>query len=109
MAVSWGVFALYDPASYIESVAPTLTSASPTDNSSAVAVGSDIVLNFSENVAIGSGNVVISNGNGDTRTISITDAGQVTLNMAQVTIGRPACKQQLQRADGRSRHQGPGG
>jgi methionine-rich copper-binding protein CopC len=69
---------------------PTLVSASPTDNSSAVAVGSNIVLNFSENVAAGTGNIVISNSAGDTRTISITDASQVTLNLGQVTINPTA-------------------
>ncbi|TAN52683.1 MAG: hypothetical protein EPN21_03345 [Methylococcaceae bacterium] len=65
---------------------PTLFSSSPADNAAAVAADSSIVLAFSESVQAGAGNIVISNGNGDTRTISISDATQVNVSGSTVTI-----------------------
>ena len=73
----------------VDAAAPTLSAASPADNASAVAVGSNIVLTFSESVALGTGNIVISNG-ADTRTISVTDANQVTMSGMQVTVNPTA-------------------
>jgi methionine-rich copper-binding protein CopC len=84
--------------------APVLTSATPADNSGAVSASANIVLNFSSAVHAGSGYITISDGatqtymgrDGllhtrlvgvtDTRTISIADASQVTINGSQVTI-----------------------
>jgi uncharacterized delta-60 repeat protein len=66
--------------------APTLSAVTPTDNASAVAVDSNIVITFSEVVQAGTGNIVITNGNGDTRTISVTNSGQVTISGKTVTI-----------------------
>jgi methionine-rich copper-binding protein CopC len=65
---------------------PTLISSTPKDNATAVAVGNNLVLTFSEPVQAGSGNIVISNGAGDTRTIAVTDASQVTITNNTVTI-----------------------
>ncbi|MDD2161168.1 cadherin domain-containing protein [Pseudomonas sp. MIL19] len=80
-----------DNASYlVDTAAPTLSSSNPVDNVTAVAVGSNIVLTFNEAVVSGSGNIIISNGVGDTRTISVTDATQVTISGNQVTINPTA-------------------
>jgi len=69
-----------------DTTAPSLASSTPADNATGVAIGSNIVLTFSENVAAGSGNIVISNGVGDTRTIAVGDASQVTISGATVTL-----------------------
>lgn len=69
-----------------DTIAPTLTANSPVDNATAVAVGSNVVLTFSENVTAGTGDIVISNGTGDSRTIAVSDAMQVTISGNQVTI-----------------------
>jgi methionine-rich copper-binding protein CopC len=84
--------------------APVLTSATPADNTGSVQTGANIVLNFSSAMRAGSGYITISDGatqtymgrDGlmhtrlvgatDTRTISIADASQVTINGNQVTI-----------------------
>ncbi len=73
----------------VDTVAPLLQSSSPADNATAVAAGSNIVLTFGENVSAGIGNITISNGI-DTRTISITDATQVTISGTQITINPTA-------------------
>ncbi|WP_079204027.1 cadherin domain-containing protein [Pseudomonas sp. CC6-YY-74] len=79
--------AVADNSSYlVDTTAPTLSSSSPADNATAVAVGSNIVLTFSEAVVAGSGDIVISDGVDDMRTISVTDATQVTISGNQVTI-----------------------
>ncbi|WKA26142.1 choice-of-anchor I family protein [Bradyrhizobium roseum] len=69
---------------------PVLTAASPADNAADVAAGNNIVLTFNEAVAAGTGNIVISNGAGDTRTIAIGDASQVTISGNTVTINPTA-------------------
>jgi methionine-rich copper-binding protein CopC len=84
--------------------APVLTSATPADNAGAVSTSANIVLNFSAAVHAGSGYITISDGatqtymgrDGlmhtrlvgatDTRTVSISDASQVTIDGNQVTI-----------------------
>ena len=48
------------------------------------------MLTFDEAVAAGTGNIVISNGAGDTRTIAISDASQVTISGNSVTINPTA-------------------
>jgi uncharacterized protein YjiK/methionine-rich copper-binding protein CopC len=72
-----------------DTTAPTLSSSTPADNATAV-TGSRIELVFSEPVFAGSGSIVISNGAGDTRTVSVTDASQVSFNGATVTINLSA-------------------
>ncbi|WP_213287304.1 choice-of-anchor I family protein [Bradyrhizobium sp. sGM-13] len=69
-----------------DATGPTLTAATPADNATAVAAGNNIVLTFDEAVMAGTGNIVISNGAGDTRTIAINDASQVTISGNTVTI-----------------------
>ncbi|KQV88543.1 hypothetical protein ASD15_25990 [Massilia sp. Root351] len=87
---------------------PVLTSATPADNTGSVHAGANIVLNFSAAMRAGSGYITISDGatqtymgrDGllhtrlvgatDTRTISIADASQVTINGNQVTINPSA-------------------
>lgn len=70
----------------IDSAVPTLSTASPADNAVSVPLAGSIVLTFNENIAAGTGNIVISNGSGDTRTIAISDATQVTIAGKTVTI-----------------------
>jgi len=70
----------------IDNVAPTVASVTPVDNATAVAVTDNIVITLSENVQAGTGNFVIDNGAGDVRTISVTDATQVTVLNNTVTI-----------------------
>jgi VCBS repeat-containing protein len=72
-----------------DTTAPTLSSSTPADNATAVAVGSNLVLTFSEAVQAGTGNIVISNGT-DTRTISVTDATQVSISGSSVTMNPTA-------------------
>ena len=75
-----------DHASYlVDAAAPTLSSSAPTDNETDIAIGNNITLTFNETVLAGSGNIVISNGT-DTRTISISDATQVSISGSIVTI-----------------------
>ncbi|WP_211231699.1 Ig-like domain-containing protein, partial [Ottowia thiooxydans] len=72
----------------IDTTAPTLSGSSPADNTSGVAVASQLVLSFSEAVKAGVGQIVLTNtGNaGDTRSISIGDAAQVTIAGSTVTV-----------------------
>ncbi|MEI7934832.1 MAG: Ig-like domain-containing protein, partial [Chlorobiaceae bacterium] len=72
-----------------DTVAPTLISSTPADNASAVGMDSDIVLTFSETVQAGTGDIVISDGT-DTRTISISDATQVSISGSTATINPTA-------------------
>lgn len=66
-------------------IAPTLVSSTPADNTITAMVTSNIVLNFSESIQAGSGNLILSDGT-DVRTISISDANQVTISGSTVTI-----------------------
>jgi VCBS repeat-containing protein len=76
----------FTAAELTDATGPTLTAATPADNAIAVAAGSNIVLTFDEAVAAGTGNIIIDNGAGDTRTIAIGDASQVTISGNTVTI-----------------------
>jgi len=69
----------------VDTTAPTLASSSPTDDAVGVLVGADIVLTFAEGVTADSGNITISDGT-DTRVIDVTDATQVGISGAVVTI-----------------------
>lgn len=88
--------------------APVLSSATPADNTGAVSASANIVLNFNSAMHAGSGTITITDGatqtymgrDGqlhtrlvgatDTRTISIADASQVTINGNTVTINLSA-------------------
>jgi len=73
----------------VDTTVPTLSSSNPADNSADVDPTGNIVLTFSENITAGSGNIVISNGV-DTRTISISDATQISISGNTVTINPTA-------------------
>lgn len=75
----------FTAAGVADTAPPLLSSSLPADNATEVA-GSSIVLNFNEQVLAGAGDIVISNGAGDTRTISVGDATQVTVSGNSVTI-----------------------
>ncbi|WP_375459038.1 choice-of-anchor I family protein [uncultured Enterovirga sp.] len=70
--------------------APTLVSSTPADNATQVSAASNIVLTFSEAVQAGAGAITITNGAGDVQTIAVTDASQVTVSGATVTINPTA-------------------
>jgi len=74
-----------DSAFIVDTIAPTLASSSPADDAIGVLIADDIVLTFAENVTANSGDITISDGT-DTRVIDVTDATQVTVNGAVVTI-----------------------
>jgi serralysin len=66
---------------------PTLAQTTPADNASGTPVGSDLVLTFNEPVQPGAGNFVVHNFDGSVwRTISATDASQVSISGNTVTI-----------------------
>ena len=69
----------------VDTDAPTLDSSSPADDDIDVLVDDDIVLTFAEDVTAASGDITISNGT-DTQVIDVTDATQVTVDGAVVTI-----------------------
>jgi uncharacterized protein YjiK len=65
---------------------PELLVYSPTTAKTAVGIGSNFYLTFNQSIAAGTGNFVISNGAGDTRTIAVSDATQVSISEKTVTI-----------------------
>ena len=65
---------------------PELLVYAPTTSKTAVGLGSHLYLSFNQTIAAGTGNLVVSNNAGDTRTISVTDAAQVTVNGKTVTL-----------------------
>jgi len=65
---------------------PGLTVFKPTTSHANVGIGSNLYLTFDQPVQAGSGNLVLSNGAGDTRTIPVTDAAQVTFSGSVVKI-----------------------
>jgi uncharacterized protein YjiK/methionine-rich copper-binding protein CopC len=66
-------------AGLVDTTAPVLVSASPAAGTTGV-TSSRIVLTFNEPVSAGNGNLTLTNGAGDTRTIPIGDATQVTVS-----------------------------
>ncbi|GAB3357174.1 MULTISPECIES: Ig-like domain-containing protein [Giesbergeria] len=72
--------------------APTLLSSNPADDSSTLAAASNLALTFSENVVLGAGFITLVNTieASDTRTIAITDAAQVSVAGAVLTINPTA-------------------
>ena len=77
---------------FVSDPGPQLSSSTPSDNAANVAVGGNIVLTFDRNVSAGSGNIEIrrSPDSSVVRTISITDAGQVSFSGNIVTINPTA-------------------
>ena len=69
----------FTTAGLVDTTAPTLVSAAPAAGTTGV-TSSRIVLTFNEPVTAGTGNLTLSNGAGDTRTIPIGDATQVTVS-----------------------------
>jgi len=65
---------------------PEMLVYSPTTAKTAVGIGSNFYLTFNQAIAAGTGNFVISNGAGDTRTILVSDATQVSISEKTVTI-----------------------
>ncbi len=63
---------------------------SPAATKAAVGVASNLYLAFNQAVVVGTGNITVSNGAGDTRTIAVGDATQVTISGKQVTINPTA-------------------
>ena len=59
---------------------PQLWVYEPTLGKAKVGLGSNLYLNFTANVAAGAGNIVLVGSNGDTRTIAVTDAAQVSVS-----------------------------
>ncbi|CAN5120400.1 hypothetical protein BH11PSE11_BH11PSE11_23940 [soil metagenome] len=69
---------------------PEMLVFSPTAGKTAVGIGSNLYLNFNQAVTAGSGNIVISNGAGDTRTIPVGDANQISISGKVVKINPAA-------------------
>lgn len=65
---------------------PELWVYTPTTSKSAVGLGSNLYLTFNQPVKAGSGSIVLSNGAGDSRTLAVTDATQVSISGNTVTI-----------------------
>ena len=66
---------------------PTVLSTDPVNGAISVALDSDIVFTYSETVQAGTGNITITpTGGGATITIAVTDATQVSIASAVVTI-----------------------
>ncbi|WP_264048154.1 ExeM/NucH family extracellular endonuclease [Methylobacterium flocculans] len=70
----------------LDQTAPRLLAATPADNTLSVAVGANIGLSFSEAVRAGTGAITLTDGAGDTRSIAVTDASQVSISGTTVTI-----------------------
>ena len=77
-----------DFSTFSDDQAPVLASSSPADDAGFVGVGQSLTLTFNEAVKAGSGNFVVTNtaDAGDTRTIAVTDAAQVTFSEGVVTL-----------------------
>lgn len=86
------VAAITDKVAVADVTAPTLASSTPADDATAFVATDNLTLTFSENVVLGTGNITIVNAADatDTRTIAVTDAGQVTVSGAVVTINPTA-------------------
>lgn len=73
-----------------DTIAPTLSGSTPVDDAAGVATDANIVLRFSEPVYAGTGSIVLVGDSGDTRTIAVGDASQVTVSGSTVTINPAA-------------------
>jgi methionine-rich copper-binding protein CopC len=59
---------------------PQLQVYAPKSSKTAAGVGSNFYLTFNQPISVGTGNITLSNGAGDTRTIAITDATQISIS-----------------------------
>lgn len=86
------VAAITDKVAVTDVTAPTLVSSNPADDAAAFVATGNLTLTFSENVVLGTGSITIVNAADatDTRTIPVTDAGQVTVSGTVVTINPTA-------------------
>ena len=69
---------------------PQLWVYEPTTSRAKVGLSSNFYLNFTANVAAGAGNITLVGSNGDTRTIPVTDAAQVSISGRTVKINPTA-------------------
>jgi autotransporter-associated beta strand protein len=71
-----------------DSTAPLLTGRSPADGTTSLPYNSNIVATFNENIVAGSGTITLRNltNPSRSRTIAVTDASQVTISGAVLTI-----------------------
>lgn len=73
-----------------DTTAPVVASSNPVDGATMVNAGANLVLSFSEPVTLGTGSITITDNAGDSRTIVVTDASQVTLSGQTLTINPQA-------------------
>jgi methionine-rich copper-binding protein CopC len=75
-----------------DTTVPTLTSSTPSDNAAAVLASANLTLTFSEAIKAGSGSLVLTNTTNatDTRTVSVSDASQVSISGSQLTLNPTA-------------------
>ena len=69
---------------------PQLWVYTPTRSAAQVGLSSNLYLTFTGAVAAGAGNIILTGGNGDTRTIAVTDATQVSITGSTVRINPTA-------------------
>lgn len=69
---------------------PEMLVYAPTTSAAAVGAASNLYLTFAQAITAGTGNLTLSNGAGDTRTIAITDAAQVRISGATLTVNPTA-------------------
>jgi uncharacterized protein YjiK/methionine-rich copper-binding protein CopC len=69
---------------------PQLWVYTPTRSAAAVGLASNLYLNFSDTVRAGTGNITLVGSSGDTRTIAVTDATQVSIEGRTVRINLAA-------------------
>jgi autotransporter-associated beta strand protein len=74
-----------------ERIRPLIASISPTDNAADVNVSSNLVATFNEPILLGTGNVTVKNlTNGNSTTIPVSDASQVSVSNTVLTINPTA-------------------
>lgn len=69
----------------IDKTAPVLNETNPANKSANVGIGANIVLTFSEPVKVGTGKITL-NSDTDTRSISVTDKSQVSIDGNTITV-----------------------
>ncbi|MEI7680303.1 MAG: Ig-like domain-containing protein [Betaproteobacteria bacterium] len=76
----------------VETTAPVVNTFNPVDGAVGIATGANIVIVFSESVQRGAGSIVLTNTTNpaDTRTIAVTDAAQIGISGATLTINPTA-------------------
>ena len=76
----------------VETTAPVVSSFNPVDGAVGIALGANIVIVFSESVQRGAGSIVLTDTTNpaDSRTIAVTDAAQISISGATLTINPTA-------------------